>query len=59
MSQTTPSPKIAPSLLSSDFARLAEEAQRMVDLGAEYLHLGNWFTSHLWWLYSAYIAAFL
>ncbi|KAI8916893.1 Ribulose-phosphate 3-epimerase-like protein [Entophlyctis helioformis] len=31
--------KIAPSMLSSDFARLADEAQRMVDCGADYLHM--------------------
>eukprot|EP00842_Homolaphlyctis_polyrhiza_P000788 jgi/Hompol1/170/HPOL_003020-RA len=31
--------KIAPSMLSSDFACLAAEAQRMVDLGADYLHM--------------------
>lgn len=30
---------IAPSMLSSDFARLAEEAKRMVDCGADWLHL--------------------
>ena len=27
------------SMLSSDFARLAEESQRMIDLGADWLHL--------------------
>jgi ribulose-phosphate 3-epimerase len=26
-------------MLSSDFARLAEEAQRMLDSGADYLHM--------------------
>lgn len=31
--------KIAPSLLSSDFACLSEEAKRMVDSGADYLHI--------------------
>lgn len=34
-----PVAKIAPSLLSGDFARLAEECQRMLDLGADYLHM--------------------
>ncbi|XP_010430419.1 PREDICTED: ribulose-phosphate 3-epimerase, cytoplasmic isoform-like [Camelina sativa] len=33
------SPKIAPSMLSSDFANLAAEAKRMVDLGANWLHM--------------------
>ncbi|KAJ1878761.1 RIBULOSE-phosphate 3-epimerase [Coemansia sp. RSA 486] len=31
--------KIAPSLLSSDFARLADECERMLSLGADYLHM--------------------
>ncbi|PIA18141.1 Ribulose-phosphate 3-epimerase [Coemansia reversa NRRL 1564] len=31
--------KIAPSLLSGDFAHLAEECERMLDLGADYLHM--------------------
>jgi hypothetical protein len=30
---------ISPSILSSDFARLAEECQRMVALGAAWLHV--------------------
>lgn len=30
---------IAPSLLSGDFARLAEEAQAMKDAGADWLHM--------------------
>ncbi|KAL0479372.1 ribulose-phosphate 3-epimerase, partial [Acrasis kona] len=30
---------IAPSLLSGDFAILAEECNRMLDLGADYLHM--------------------
>ena len=31
--------KIAPSLLSSDFAHLAVEVQRMRDAGADYMHV--------------------
>ncbi|KAJ2366890.1 RIBULOSE-phosphate 3-epimerase, partial [Coemansia sp. RSA 2611] len=31
--------KIAPSLLSGDFAQLAAECQRMLSLGADYLHM--------------------
>ncbi|KAJ2851227.1 RIBULOSE-phosphate 3-epimerase [Coemansia brasiliensis] len=31
--------KIAPSLLSGDFAHLAEECERMLGLGADYLHM--------------------
>lgn len=31
--------KIAPSMLSSDFANLASEAERMVRLGADWLHM--------------------
>lgn len=30
---------ISPSILSADFARLAEECKRMVELGAEWLHV--------------------
>lgn len=30
---------IAPSLLSSDFAQLAREAKRMIDCGADWLHM--------------------
>lgn len=30
---------IAPSLLSCDFGRLAEESKRMVELGADWLHV--------------------
>ncbi|EFJ35691.1 hypothetical protein SELMODRAFT_166200 [Selaginella moellendorffii] len=33
------SAKIAPSMLSSDFANLAAEAQRMLDCGADWLHM--------------------
>ncbi|KAE8720141.1 Ribulose-phosphate 3-epimerase [Hibiscus syriacus] len=32
-------PKIAPSKLSSDFANLASEAKRMLDFGADWLHM--------------------
>ncbi|KAG2299221.1 hypothetical protein Bca52824_035693 [Brassica carinata] len=39
------SPKIAPSMLSSDFANLAAEAKRMVDLGADWLHMDIMVTS--------------
>jgi len=40
--ETMPSPveaKIAPSMLSSDFANLASEAQRMLTFGADWLHM--------------------
>lgn len=30
---------IAPSLLSCDLSRLNEEAQNMIDLGADWLHM--------------------
>lgn len=32
-------PKIAPSMLSSDFANLASEAHRMLNCGADWLHM--------------------
>ncbi|KAL0351124.1 UNVERIFIED_CONTAM: Ribulose-phosphate 3-epimerase, cytoplasmic isoform [Sesamum radiatum] len=32
-------PKIAPSMLSSDFANLASEAERMIRCGADWLHM--------------------
>lgn len=35
----TPSTVVAPSILSSDFARLAEEATRMKESGADWLHV--------------------
>lgn len=34
-----PPAKIAPSMLSSDFANLASEAKRMLDCGADWLHM--------------------
>lgn len=36
-----PIAKIAPSMLSSDFASLAVEAHRMVKNGADWLHMGT------------------
>ncbi len=33
------SPRIAPSILAGDFARLAEEAQKMAEAGADELHV--------------------
>lgn len=36
-----PVAKIAPSMLSCDFAHLAAEAQRMEKNGADWLHLGK------------------
>jgi len=35
----TPSAIIAPSILSGDFAMLAKESERMVDCGADWLHV--------------------
>ena len=34
-----PQPIIAPSLLAGDFAHLADEARRMMDMGADWLHV--------------------
>jgi ribulose-phosphate 3-epimerase len=34
-----PQPKIAPSMLSSDFANLASEAKFMEQCGADWLHM--------------------
>ena len=34
-----PKANIAPSMLSSDFAQLAAEAQRMMEAGADSLHM--------------------
>jgi len=34
-----PECKIAPSILSADFARLAEESKRMISCGADWLHV--------------------
>jgi hypothetical protein len=36
-----PRAKIAPSLLSGDFANLASECKRMLEYGADYLHMGT------------------
>lgn len=33
------SPKIAPSILASDFARLGEEIRAVTDAGADYIHI--------------------
>ncbi|HWC46427.1 MAG TPA: ribulose-phosphate 3-epimerase, partial [Casimicrobiaceae bacterium] len=35
----TRTPRIAPSLLSADFARLGEEVRTVVDAGADFVHL--------------------
>lgn len=34
-----PKSLVCPSLLSSDFANLASEAEKMVNAGADYLHM--------------------
>ena len=34
-----PACQISPSILSSDFARLKEECERMISLGADWLHV--------------------
>ena len=31
--------KLAPSILSADFSRLADEVKKVVDAGAEYVHI--------------------
>ena len=36
---TMPQSLICPSLLSADFSHLAEEAKKMTDAGADYLHM--------------------
>ena len=36
---TAQSPRIAPSILSADFARLGEEVQRVEDAGADWIHI--------------------
>jgi ribulose-phosphate 3-epimerase len=36
---TTRSPRIAPSILSADFARLGEEVRRVEDAGADWIHV--------------------
>ncbi|KAL0377307.1 UNVERIFIED_CONTAM: Ribulose-phosphate 3-epimerase, cytoplasmic isoform [Sesamum radiatum] len=40
-------PKIAPSMLSSDFANLASEAERMIRCGADWLHMDIMSTDNL------------
>ena len=42
-----PQAAISPSILSSDFARLADECKRMVDLGADWLHVDVMVITHL------------
>ncbi|KAL6954896.1 ribulose-phosphate 3-epimerase, partial [Sarracenia purpurea var. burkii] len=37
--EVMPPAKIAPSMLSSDFANLASEAARMLQFGADWLHM--------------------
>jgi hypothetical protein len=39
-------PKIAPSMLSSDFANLASEAHRMINYGADWLHMDIMVRTH-------------
>ena len=41
-----PIAKIAPSMLSSNFASLAAEAHRMVKDGADWLHMGMLLNSY-------------
>ena len=42
-----PSAKIAPSVLSSDFSQLAAECKRMVEDGADWLHMGEYETIYI------------
>jgi ribulose-phosphate 3-epimerase len=35
----SPRPLICPSMLSCDFAQLRAESARMLDMGADYLHM--------------------
>jgi hypothetical protein len=37
--ETMVSSKIAPSILAADFARLADECARMLECGAEWIHV--------------------
>lgn len=37
-----PAVKIAPSVLASDLGNLNEECKRMIECGADWLHMGRW-----------------
>jgi len=37
-----PAIKIAPSVLASDLGNLNEECKRMIECGADWLHMGTW-----------------
>ncbi|KAG5527055.1 hypothetical protein RHGRI_028096 [Rhododendron griersonianum] len=45
-----PIAKIAPSMLSSDFANLASEADRMIQCGADWLHMDIMFATRNGWV---------
>lgn len=40
-SSTSPEAKIAPSVLASDFGKLAAECTRIIKDGADWLHMGE------------------